>query len=65
MYKVFTLGFSFVNKDFFVGFIYIEPFAGLVVKNYSKTVLNLEYEIVLSWSAKGDLTATLKMSLSR
>ena len=33
--------------------IYIEPFAGLVVKNYSsKSVLKLENEIVLSWSAR-------------
>ena len=34
------------------GSIYIEPFAGLVVKNYSKSVLKLENEIVLSWSAR-------------
>ena len=49
-----------------MGFIYIESFAGLVVKNYSKLVAKLENEIVLSWSAgiKGYLTATLKMPLS-
>ena len=52
MYEVCTLGSVFVNKDYFVCFIYIEPFAGLVVKNYSKSVLKLENEIVLSWSAR-------------